>query len=56
MLKLLVLYRYLKEKLCYSWRVLLNTSLFSWFQGAPGHFGIKGVQGDRGLMVGEVTN
>ena len=23
------------------------------FQGAPGHFGIKGVQGDRGPMVGE---
>ena len=56
MLKLLVLYRYLKEKLCFSWRVRPITSSFCWFQGSPGHFGIKGVQGDRGPMVGEVTN
>ena len=53
MLKLLILYLFLKEKLCYSWRILLINSSFCWLQGAPGHFGIKGVQGDRGPMVGE---
>ena len=56
MLKLLVLHRFLKENFSTPGGYCSLLPHCVGFQGAPGHFGIKGVQGDRGPVVGEATN